>query len=57
MGLLDQIGIQKGKPFEPDAEAMKAFATAAPEALEYMIDLGQWDHEDYYDATYENCDH
>ena len=20
-----------------------------------MIDLGQWDHEDYYDATYENC--
>jgi len=22
-----------------------------------MIDLGQWDHEDYYDATYENCDH
>lgn len=22
-----------------------------------MVDLGQWDHEDYYDATYENCDH
>lgn len=21
-----------------------------------MIDFGQWDHEDYYDATYENCD-
>lgn len=20
-----------------------------------MIDWGQWDHEDYYDATYENC--
>ena len=20
-----------------------------------MIDLGQWDHEDYYDATYANC--
>jgi hydrogenase large subunit len=20
-----------------------------------MIDFGQWDHEDYYDATYENC--
>jgi hydrogenase large subunit len=20
-----------------------------------MVDLGQWDHEDYYDATYENC--
>ena len=22
-----------------------------------MIDLGQWDHEDHYDATYENCNH
>ncbi|MEL6964562.1 MAG: nickel-dependent hydrogenase large subunit [Pseudomonadota bacterium] len=22
-----------------------------------MVDLGQWDHEDYYDATYENCDY
>ncbi|MEM9223142.1 MAG: nickel-dependent hydrogenase large subunit [Pseudomonadota bacterium] len=22
-----------------------------------MVDLGQWDHEDHYDATYENCDH
>ena len=21
-----------------------------------MIDFGQWDHEDHYDATYENCD-
>ncbi|HTA99801.1 MAG TPA: nickel-dependent hydrogenase large subunit [Bradyrhizobium sp.] len=21
-----------------------------------MIDFGQWDHEEYYDATYENCD-
>jgi hydrogenase large subunit len=21
-----------------------------------MIDFGQWDHEDFYDATYENCD-
>ena len=21
-----------------------------------LIDFGQWDHEDYYDATYENCD-
>lgn len=20
-----------------------------------MVDFGQWDHEDYYDATYENC--
>ncbi|MEM9814250.1 MAG: nickel-dependent hydrogenase large subunit, partial [Pseudomonadota bacterium] len=20
-----------------------------------MVDLGQWDHEDYYDASYENC--
>ncbi|MGH1428955.1 MAG: nickel-dependent hydrogenase large subunit [Arenicella sp.] len=22
-----------------------------------MLDFGQWDHEDYYDASYENCDH
>ena len=22
-----------------------------------MVDFGQWDHEDYYDATYENCNH
>jgi len=21
-----------------------------------MVDFGQWDHEGYYDATYENCD-
>lgn len=21
-----------------------------------MLDFGQWDHPDYYDATYENCD-
>lgn len=21
-----------------------------------MIDLGQWDHDEYYDGTYENCD-
>ena len=20
-----------------------------------MVDLGQWDHEDYYDASYANC--
>ena len=38
MGLLDQIGIQRGKPFKPDAKTMKMYATAAPEALEYMID-------------------
>ena len=22
-----------------------------------MLDFGQWDHEDYYDATYANCNH
>ncbi|MEO1105978.1 MAG: nickel-dependent hydrogenase large subunit, partial [Pseudomonadota bacterium] len=22
-----------------------------------MVDLGQWDHEDHYDASYENCNH
>lgn len=50
MGLLDQIGIQKGKPFEPDAATMEVYATAAPEALEYMIDqyhrtLNPWMYE------------
>jgi hypothetical protein len=38
MGLLSRIGIQKGKPFKPDAEAMKIYEAAAPEALQYMIE-------------------
>ena len=38
MGLLAQIGIQKGKPFKPNAAMKKVYAAAAPEALEYMID-------------------
>ncbi|MHC4414887.1 MAG: DUF1214 domain-containing protein [Planctomycetota bacterium] len=38
MGLLSRIGIEKGKPFEPDAKAMEAYAAAAPEALLYMIE-------------------
>jgi len=38
MGLLNQIGIQKGKPFKPDDEMKKIYAAAAPEALEYMLD-------------------
>jgi hypothetical protein len=38
MGLLKQIGIQKGKPFKPDATLMKIHAAAASEALEYMIE-------------------
>ncbi len=25
------------------------------EATPTMVDFGQWDHEDYYDATYANC--
>lgn len=36
MGLLNKIGIQKGKPFEPDAKAV--YAAAAPEALQYMLE-------------------
>ena len=38
MGLLNAIGIQKGKPFEPDANTRKIYASAAPQALEYMIE-------------------
>jgi hypothetical protein len=38
MGMLSRIGIQKGKPFKPDAKAKKIYAAAAPEALQYMIE-------------------
>jgi len=38
MGLLNKIGIQKGKPFKPDAKAKKIYAVAAPEALQYMLE-------------------
>ncbi len=38
MGLLSRIGIRKGEPFEPSAELQAIYASAAPEALEYMID-------------------
>ena len=38
MGLLAQIGIRKGEPFEPSEELQAVYAKAAPEALEYMID-------------------
>ena len=38
MGLLNEIGIQKGKPFKPDAKAKEIYATAAPEALQYMLE-------------------
>ena len=38
MGMLNKIGIQKGKPFKPDAKARKIYAAAAPEALQYMLE-------------------
>jgi hypothetical protein len=38
MGLLNKIGIQKGKPFKPDAKTREIYAAAAPEALQYMIE-------------------
>ncbi len=38
MGLLNKIGIQKGKPFKPDAKTKTIYAAAAPEALQYMIE-------------------
>ena len=38
MGLLSEVGIRKGEPFEPTEEQQAIYAKAAPEALEYMID-------------------
>jgi hypothetical protein len=37
MGLLNRIGIQKGKPFKPDSKMKSTYAVAAPDALEYML--------------------
>ena len=39
MGMLHSIGIEKGKPFAPDARAKKLYAVAAREALDYFNDL------------------
>ena len=38
MGLLSKIGIQKGKPFQPDAKMKKVYAAASADALQYMIE-------------------
>jgi hypothetical protein len=38
MGMLAQLGIKKGMPFEPTAEMQAVFDKAAPEALQYMIE-------------------
>jgi len=38
MGLLAQVGIKKGGPFEPSKDLKAIHAKAAPEALEYMIE-------------------
>jgi hypothetical protein len=50
MGMLNKIGIQKGKPFKPDAKTKKIYAAAAPEALQFMIEqyhrnLNPWMYE------------
>ena len=50
MGMLHSIGIEKGKPFKPDAKAQKIYAAAAPEALQYMLEqyhrhLNPWMYE------------
>jgi len=50
MGMLNSIGIQKGKAFKPDAKMKAVYAVAAPEALDYMIDqyhkaLNPWMYE------------
>jgi hypothetical protein len=38
MGMLAQLGIKKGAPFEPTVEMQAVFDKAAPEALQYMIE-------------------
>lgn len=38
LGLLSRIGIQKGKPFRPDAKAQTTFDDAAPDARQYMLE-------------------
>jgi hypothetical protein len=38
MGMLAQIGIKKGEPFEPSSETQAVFDQAAPDALEYMLE-------------------
>jgi len=38
MGMLKNIGIQKGKPFAPDSKSKQLYAVAAPAALQYMIE-------------------
>jgi len=50
MGLLNKIGIQKGKPFKPDEKAKAIYSKAAPEALQYMLEqyhryLNPWMYE------------
>ena len=51
MGLLANIGIKKGAPFEPDAKAQAVFDKAGPDALQYMIEqyhrfLNPWMYKD-----------
>ena len=50
MGLLAQLGIRKGEPFEPAPEAQAVFDQAAPDALQYMLEqyhrhLNPWMYE------------
>ncbi len=51
MGLLANIGIKKGAPFEPDTKAQAVFDKAGPDALQYMIEqyhrfLNPWMYKD-----------
>ncbi len=50
MGMLNKIGIQKGKPFKPDTKTREIYAAAAPDALNFMIEqyhlhLNPWMYE------------
>lgn len=51
MGMLARIGLYKNRPFAPDEKTQAVFDTAAPEALEYMIE--QY-HRAYNPQFYEN---
>lgn len=50
MGTMARIGIQKGKPFNPDAKTQAIYDKAGPEALKYMVEqyhryLNPWMYE------------
>ena len=39
MGMLESIGIEKGKPFDPDEKTKRILERAISDAYDYMQDL------------------